>query len=205
MRLIKKINRMNLKKVFIIPLFSLLLSFSISCDRTKKEQIPNKKLKENEHVKNFTLSNTLYLLAPEFNGEKCESFGECDCCTSNYLFLDNENFICVDYCLEANTYYSGKYKIEKENVQLKFNSVMVQKEYNWESETDTINDQPKYFYKTEKCKSFETIWTKFDCKGRYYFKNITTETNYASIDKTLTAKNFVIKLKGEGIWDKLLN
>jgi len=196
---------MNLKKAFIIPLFSLLLSFLISCNQPKKEQIPNKKLKEKEHVENFRLSNTLYLLAPEFNAEKCESFGECDCCTSNYLFLDNETFICVDYCLEADTYYSGKYKIENKNIQLKFNSTIVLKEYNWESETDTINNQPKYFYKTEKCKSFETIWTKFDCKGKFYFKNTNTETHYASIDNTLTAKDFLSKLKEEGIWDKLLN
>lgn len=196
---------MNFKKTFIISLFSLLLSFSISCNQPKKVQILNTVLKEKKPIENFTLSNQLYLLAPEFNAEKCESFGECDCCTSNYLFLDNENFICVDYCLEVDTYYSGKYKIENEKVQLKFNSTIIKKEYNWESETDTINNQPKYFYKTEKCKSFETLWVKFDCKGQIYFKNIDKETQYASIDKTQTAENFLIKLKEEGIWDKLLN
>lgn len=196
---------MNFKKTFIISLFSLLLSFSISCNQPKKVQILNTVLKEKKPTENFTLSNQLYLLAPEFNLKECESFGECDCCTSNYLFLDNENFICVDYCLEVDTYYSGKYKIENEKVQLKFNSTIIKKEYNWESETDTINNQPKYFYKTEKCKSFETLWAKFDCKGQIYFKNIDKETQYASIDKTQTAENFLIKLKEEGIWDKFLN
>lgn len=196
---------MNLKKTFIISLFSLLLSFSISCNQPKKAQILNTEIKGKKPTENLILSNHLYLLAPEFNLKECESFGECDCCTSNYLFLDNENFICVDYCLEVDTYYSGKYKIENEKVQLKFNSTIIKKEYNWESETDTIKNQPKYFYKTEKCKSFETLWTKFDCKGKIYFKNIDKETQYASIDKTQTAENFLIKLKEEGIWDKLLN
>lgn len=194
---------MSLKKVFIISLFSLLLCFLISCNQPKKQKSIDIKVKEKEHFENFTLSNTLYLLAPDFNSKECEAFGECDCCTSNYLFLDNENFICVDYCLDIDTFYSGKYKITDDTVQLKYNTTIVQKEYNWESETDTINNHPKYFYKTEKCKSFKTVWTKWNCKGKIYFKNIDKQTQYATIDTTQTAERFLTKLKEEGIWKKL--
>ena len=194
---------MILKKVFIISLLSLLLCFLISCNQPKKEKIIDVKVKEKEHVENFTLSNTLYLLAPDFNSKDCEAFGECDCCTSNYLFLDNETFIAVDYCLEVDTFYSGKYKIADGKVQLKYNTTVVQKEYNWESETDTVNNHPKYFYKTEKCKSFKTVWTKLVCKEKFYFKNIDQQTQYATIDKTQTAGSFLTKLKEEGIWKRL--
>lgn len=194
---------MILKKVFIISLFSFLVCFLISCNQPKKQKIIDVEINDKEHIENFTLSNTLYLLAPDFNSKDCEAFGECDCCTSNYLFLDNETFITVDYCLEVDTYYSGKYNITDGKVQLKYNTTIVQKEYNWESETDTINEHPKYFYKTEKCKSFETFWTKLDCKGKVYFKNIDQQTQYATIDKTQTAKSFLIKLKEEEIWKKL--
>lgn len=107
---------MILKKVFIISLFSFLVCFLISCNKPKKEKIIDVKINDKEHIENFTLSNTLYLLAPHFNSKDCEAFGECDCCTSNYLFLDNKTFIAVDYCLEVDTYYSGKYNITDEKV-----------------------------------------------------------------------------------------
>jgi len=194
---------MILKKVFIISLFSFLVCFLISCNQPKKEKIIDVEINDKEHIENFTLSNTLYLLAPDFNSKDCEAFGECDCCTSNYLFLDNKTFIAVDYCLGVDTYYSGKYNITDGKVQLKYNTTIVQKEYNWESETDTINKHPKYFYKTENCKSFENFWKKLDCKGKVYFKNIDQQTQYATIDKTQTAKSFLIKLKEEEIWKKL--
>src|SRR6187399_1207170 len=128
---------MILKKMLLLSIFFSLLFISTSCNKSQKEpvHIETKEI-SSENLNSFSLSNKLYLLAPEFNSTDCESFGECDCCASNYVFLDNENFICVDYCLEVDAFYSGKYKIDDETVELKYNSTVVKKEYNWDSETD---------------------------------------------------------------------
>ncbi|MBF4470129.1 hypothetical protein [Flavobacterium sp. HJJ] len=198
---------MIIKKVILIFLFSTLLFFSASCNQSQKESVleeePKSVINKKEDIKNFFLSNKLYLLAPEFNSKDCESFGECDCCSSNYLFLDDENFICVDYCLEVDNFYTGKYKIENERVELKYNSTVVNKEYNWESESDTTNIQPEYFYKIEKCKPFQSTWIKFNCKEKICFKTTEKETDYASVDKTKTYESFLEELKKEGILKRL--
>jgi hypothetical protein len=202
----KNLNIMSLKKANVIFLFISVFFILISCNQSQKESIPKKEIKsvinKNKDIKNFSLANKLYLLAPEFNLEHCESFGECDCCTSNYFFLDDINFICVDYCLESDTFYSGKYKIENETVELKYNSTVVQKEY-LESETDTINTQPQYIYKIEKCKSFQSTWLKFNCKEKICFKTTGKETEYSAIDKRKTSKSFLVDLKREGVLEKL--
>lgn len=197
---------MIIKKVILIFLFLTLLFFPTSCNQSQKESVLKKEPKSEINKKednNFSLSNKLYLLAPEFNSKDCESFGECDCCSSNYLFLDDENFICVDYCLEVDNFYSGKYKIENETVELKYNSTVVNKEYNWESESDTTNTQPAYFYTIEKCKPFQSTWIKFNCKEKICFKTTEKETDYASVDKTKTSESFLKELKKEGILKRL--
>lgn len=196
---------MILKKALILPVFSSLLFISTSCNHSQKKSVHREETKEvnSGDYMSFSLSNTLYLLAPEFNSTDCQSFGECDCCASNYVFLDNENFICVNYCLEVDAYYGGKYKIDKESVELKYNSTVVKKEYNWESETDTTNTQPEYFYKIEKCKPFQSTWKKFNCKEKICFKTTEKETNYASVDKTKTSEDFLGELKKEGILQRL--
>lgn len=195
-----------MKKSIRITLLFLIFLVT-SCNQVKKEDNFNKiaksELNKQGNSKILSLSNQLYLLAPEFDSKNCESYGECDCCSSNYLFLDNENFICVDYCLDTDTYYSGKYKIENDTVNLKFNCTVIQKEYNWESETDTINTQPKFLYKTEKCKVFQTVWTKLNCSKNNCFKKIGDETEFASIDNKKSPENFLNDLKKEGLIEKL--
>lgn len=196
---------MIIKKTLTLLLFFFLFFLSISCNQSQKEQSSRKETKEiiNKKSNSFSLLNKLYLLAPEFNLEKCESFAECDCCASHYVFLDSENFISVDYCLEVDMFYSGKYKIKKDTIELDYNSTAVKKEYNWESETDTTNTQPKYFYKIEKCKPFKSKWVRFKCKEKNCFKTIETETDYASVDKTKRMEIFLADIKKEGILDKL--
>jgi hypothetical protein len=195
------------KNAILIFLFLSLLFFSISCNQSQKKiatkDEPKSVITKKRSSKNFSLVNKLYLLAPEFNSKKGESFGECDCCSSNYLFLDDENFISVDYCLDADTYYTGKYKIENDTVELLYDTTVLNKEYNWDSESDTTDTQPDYFYKSEKCKPYKSIWINFNCKEKICFKTAEKETNYASVDKTRTSESFLKELKIEGILKRL--
>ncbi len=186
----------------IFSLFFILMS----CNQSQKKQDHKEEAKKvsNKGFKSFSLSNKLYLLAPEFNSTTCQSFAECDCCDSHYLFLDDQNFICVDYCLDVDAFYSGKYKVNDGNVEFKYNSTVVKKEYNWESETDTAHTQPKYFYKTEKCKSFQSKWIKFNCKEKICFKTTDKETYYASLDKKKNLDSLLNDFKKQGIL-KMLN
>ena len=193
------------KSIRITLLFLIFLT--TSCNQVKKDDNPNKMIESDstkkEYSKNLSLSNQLYLLAPEFDSKNCESYGECDCCSSNYLFLDNENFISVDYCLETNTFYSGKYKVQNDSLKFNYNPTIVLKEYNWESETDTINTLPRYLYKIEKCKSFQSVWIKLNCNEKSCFKKIGDKTEFASIDNIKSSENILNELKKEGLIEKL--
>ncbi|MGX7668222.1 hypothetical protein [Flavobacterium pedocola] len=117
--------------------------------------------------------------------------------------MDNENFIAVDYCLEADTFYSGKYTIEKDKVLLKFNTTVIQKEYKMASDFDTIASQPDYVYKTEKHKPFQSALVKFSCKEKICLKTTGKEPEYASEDKAKTPESFLKELKKEGLLEKL--
>lgn len=206
-QLIKTAIGMYLKRAVIIFTFTCPIFLFIGCNSSQKQITITAETKPETStqtaISNFTLANKLYLLGPEFNSKDCEAFGECDCCSSNYLFLDNESFVCVDYCLEGDTFLSGKYVINGDNVELQYNSTIVHKEYNWEKETDTLSTLPEFFFKTEEDKSFQRVWTKFNCSESFNFKTINAVVEYASMDKTQTAENFLATIKKEGILEKL--
>ncbi|MBK9213307.1 MAG: hypothetical protein IPO14_10260 [Saprospiraceae bacterium] len=206
-QIIKTPIRMYLKRAVIILTFTCPIFLSIGCNSSEKQNIVTSETKPETSTQtaasNFTLANKLYLLGPEYNSTECEAYGECDCCSSNYLFLDNEYFVCVDYCLEGDTFLSGKYVINGDNVELKYNSTIVHKEYNWDKETDTLSTLPEFFFKTEEDKTFQRVWTKFNCAENINFKTTNAVVEYASMDKTQTAENFLATIKKEGILEKL--
>lgn len=149
-----------------------------------------------------SLKGQLYFIAPELDSATSRATGGCDCCAGHLLFLNDSDFIAVDYCLGGDTYYKGSYEIEKTVVLFRADSLRVDKEENWEKyETDSgVADLPSFFVKSSKVKIFDFNWTGFNFKGRLCFK--TSFGDYSTPDNK-EKKDFIKSMKADSIWQKL--
>lgn len=151
-----------------------------------------------------SLSGQVYFFAPELDTTTCEATGACDCCSSNILFLDNTNFITICYCEADEQIFRGTYQIDKDKVLLQYDTLEVDKEYNWEMETDTTGTvKTEYFIKIQKTEANKTILTTLTCKGQVCFKTGDKEISFGSLDKKTSIDEHIQRLKDQGIWDKL--
>jgi hypothetical protein len=151
-----------------------------------------------------SLAGQVYFFAPELDTTTCEATGGCDCCSSDILFLDNTSFITISYCESDEQIFRGTYQIDYYKVYLHYDTLEIDKEYNWEMETDTTGAvKTEYFIKTQKTESNEIILTALTCKGQIWFKTGDKEISYGSLDKKTSLDKHIQRLKDQGIWDKL--
>lgn len=190
---------------FFIILF--LISCNSSVDKTYKADSLTKNndpiIKDtvNKQANRQSLAGKIFLFAPELDSKTCTVTGACDCCSSNILFLSDSSFLMIDYC-EANYSYSkGIYYMDNSSLRLRLDKLSVNKDYNWEKETDTTGSvTAEYFYKVENLKPTSIIYQRQDCNGSIIFKN---KSEFGAIDKERTF-NFELKaIKDEGIWTKI--
>lgn len=152
----------------------------------------------------LNVAGQVYFYAPEFDKNACQAFGECDCCSGNILFLDESHFLAIDVCESDNSYYKGKYKIADSNVLLSYDGLMVEKNYNWEKETDTTGTVTKeYFIKTSKTNPRKLALTRIECEKNICFKMDDTPTLFVTPDKKQKIADLIRQIKEDGIWEKL--
>lgn len=152
----------------------------------------------------LNVSGQVYFYAPEFDKNRCEAYGECDCCSGNILFLDERTFLTIDICESDVWYYKGKYKIVDGNVLLFYDGVMVEKNYNWERETDTTGTvTTEYRITSSKTDPRTQTLTRIACEKNTCFKSNDTETLFASPDKKQKIADLVRQIKEDGILEKL--
>lgn len=189
----------RIKLTFLFFLFAVVL---FSCN----ERTTNKSIQTTTRVKHpiLNLSGQVYFYAPELNPNTCEAFGECDCCSGRFLFLDDTTFLTIDVCESDDWYYKGKYKIVNSTIVLTYDSLMVEKNYNWEKETDTTGTvTTEYFIKTSKTNRRTSVLTRIVCEKNNCFKTNDKRTIFATPDKKQKLSDLIKQLKEEGIWDKL--
>lgn len=144
----------------------------------------------------------LYFYGPELDSVTCKATGSCDCCTSNLLFLNDSAFVALDYCIGGNTYYKGTYKIDKNSITFKSDSLRVDIEDNWQIETDTTGKNlPASFIKVRKDRIFDFKWTSFYFRNRLCFK--TSFNEYSTPDND-SKQNFITAANADSIWIKLM-
>ena len=188
-----------IKLKFLFFFFTVTL---FSCNERTTDKSIKTITKEKQSLLN--LSGQVYFYAPELNKNTCEAFGECDCCSGNFLFLNENEFLTIDVCESDDWYYKGKYKIVNDNVVLTYDSLMVEKNYNWEKETDTTGTvTTEYFIKTSKTDTKTSILKRIVCEKNICFKTDDKRPNFATLDKKQKLSNLIKQLKNEGIWDKL--
>jgi hypothetical protein len=189
--------RSRIKLIF----FFLILSLYSCNEQTTKKTF--KKITLAKHSA-LNLSGQVYFYAPKLDKNTCEAYGECDCCSGSFLFLNNNDFLTIDVCESDNWYYKGKYKIVKDDVVLTYDSLMVEKNYNWEKETDTTGTvTTEYFIKTTKTDKRTSVLKHIVCRKNICFETDDRRTNYVTLDKKQKLSDIIKQLKDEGIWEKL--
>ena len=173
--------------------------FSCSSDISENSVEEDKTLHEE-----LNLSGKVFLYAPELDTITCLAHGECDCCTGNYLFLNDKEFVTIDYCEADNTYSKGTYEIKNGNVLLHYDGLSINKIYNFENEIDsTGSDTSKFLISQTNVDTSTVTMTRLDCKKNICFNTGIKEIPFASLDKKLKIVDLINQLKADNIWDKL--
>ncbi len=182
-------------------LLLLLVNGLFSCN----ERITDKSVQTiTEEHSTLNLSGQVFFYAPELDMATCEAFGQCDCCSGSFLFLNDTDFLAMNVCEADNWYCKGKYNIGNSNVVLTYDSLVVQENYNWEKETDTTGTvTTEYFIKTSKSNAATSVLTRIVCEKNICFKTDDKQTTFATLDKNQKLTDLIKQLKDKGIWDKL--
>jgi hypothetical protein len=79
-------------------------------------------------------SGQVYVMTENFTSDRCRPQIECDCCSSEIVFLTDATFIMVGRCIHNDSYYKGTYIVGKGDLTLKFDQLVVKETYNDETE-----------------------------------------------------------------------
>ncbi len=181
--------------IFTLFYFSILIACKPFIDKTTSEI---------KSEVNLELAGQADLFAPDLDTTNCTATGECDCCSSHILFVDDSNFIAIFYCVADEQIHKGTYNIDAKKVYLKYDTIEVSKNYNWDFETDTTGKvSTQYFIKRQKINRHQTTLTAYNCKNQIYFKANDLETAYGFLDRKETTATLIKKLKNEGVYEKL--
>lgn len=66
------------------------------------------------------LSGQVFLIAEQFNDDKCEVVADCDCCGTELFFVSDKKFVFVSRCLSGDSYLSGTYALKMNKLTLTF-------------------------------------------------------------------------------------
>ena len=72
-----------------------------------------------------TFTGQVYIIAEYFSDDKCESYAECDCCSSDLYFLTADKFCFVSKCISGDTFYKGTYTVTSNKLTLTFDNKYV--------------------------------------------------------------------------------
>ncbi len=182
--------------IFTLVVFSILISCKPFTDKEK----PGIKT-----ALNLELSGQAYLFAPDLDTANCTVKGECDCCSSHILFVNDSNFIAIFYCVADEQIQKGTYNIKEDKIYLQYDTIEVNKNYNWDFETDTSGEAiSEYIITMQKINPRQTTLNAYPCKNHIYFKIKDIETAFGTLDKNETAATLIKKLKNGGVYEKLL-
>lgn len=194
----------RISKIFSLQI-GLLLTIAVGLCSCNTNSIDNKNVTLNSDSTQTKpigrVNGQIYFFAPELDSATGKATGGCDCCSSNLLFLNDSVFVAVDYCIGNDTYYKGTYKVGSNSITFRCDSLRVDREENWETDTDEIGkDLPPFFIKVRKDKNVEFTWTSFYFKDKLCFK--TSFGDYSTPDSE-DKQRFITATKADSIWTKL--
>jgi len=182
----------------------IFLTLLVSCGKSTKVVLSaprTKALKADQ-----SLSEKLFLIGSVLDSNNVEIIAECDCCTSDFAFLNDSTFVYVNTCVHGDQYFKGKYISFCNTLLVKFDELSV--DTNWEpDETDstiaetinlqshiTVEHSPEVYdvFRLSQLKSRTVIST---CLG--------ASCEYGVEKRKQTLNDFIHDLKELKIWKKL--
>jgi hypothetical protein len=127
------------------------------------------------------LTGQVFILADDFSDDKCEAFGECDCCTSDIFFLSSDKFCYISRCISGDSYFTGAYSTDSSKLKLTFDKKYVveitDEDYTvTKLETRTTEIKPAEFDIT-KCGPIPAIKSFYDSRVEKRFAVQQTKRN----------------------------
>ena len=140
-----------------------------------------------------TFTGQVFMLTEYYWDDKCEVNAECDCCSTDLLFLTDTEFGMVNRCLYNDSYYRGTYSVKANELTLTFKQKVVNEIIN--EETNKIKNAPK----TVEIKPYQFTISKCDTKTRLQHTTIKDFKNGSRYSLT-REKELIKELKETEAW-----
>ena len=151
-----------------------------------------------------SLVGQVYFYAPELDIALCQANGACDCCSGQILFLNDSDFVLIDYCESDADYNKGTYGFVGNNLVLTTDSICVRRRYNWGKETDTTGEVlADYFITDTLVRQTKLFIKRIAHQACVCFLMVDSEEYYVTPNKTAKLPEIVAKLKNQGVLERL--
>lgn len=173
---------MAFSKKTVIPLFIILFSCN-SNNTTKHAEVLTKSVnnKEEKVILKNDFESVLFITAQSLDDNGDLELG-CDCCSSNFYFIDKNKFVEASYCLHEDSYLKGNYEIVKDGVLLHYDQECLTIQTNLEINPDSTETWKDNYIYNKSDKGASVSWKRN--KSNPIFK--TSFGEFARIDKSKT-------------------
>lgn len=149
-----------------------------------------------------TLTGTVFRFAPDLDTSVCQSYGECDCCTEEILFIDNNRFISIAHCIADQTIQYGSYELVDSSLMIYYGPNRISKIYDEQmDEAGLGNKESRYIKEVEIGQKHQTELRAWSCGSSFFLAEKTGTDAYGTLAEDKTADKEVEFLKIDGTWD----
>jgi hypothetical protein len=151
-----------------------------------------------------SLAGQVYIYAPDLDTLSCMATGACDCCSGKFLFLNDSNFISIDNCMSDEFYRRGFYRFINGDLVMTTGGVSVNRQYNWENDTDTTGKiLPEYLYTITLSTAVTRTLKRVTCGGTVCFLMSDGERYFVTADRHIKLSEEIAALKKDMVWNRL--
>lgn len=147
------------------------------------------------------LAGKILIYGPDVDATTCEVFGQCDCCAGHYVFINESEFVAIDYCEADQTYRKGTYKTNNNIVNLHVEDLVVDRTANWPAAGDEAGMEEMSYTLTKREVDHGTITLRLQqCEKNILFEVDSQETPFAAMDKNTPFADVIGRMKQHGVW-----
>lgn len=185
-------------KLLFLTFFSLSIIL-VCCKQTASKKEKLSEPKETPVHKSYNpFSGKVFSFGPELDKRTCQSFGECDCCTYDLLFITDSTFVLIDRCVPGASYSKGSYILKDSSIVVTTDGVCINETIVFKDSTDF--DSETIAYETEQIDPATTILKMDNCNGSVILR---IEDDYGTFDRSISLGKTLKVLEKQGILQKL--
>lgn len=180
----------------------LVVALALIACETKKLQGDDGQADESPLLPALQLNGQVLLYASEIDVTTCEALAPCDCCAGNYLFINDRQFIQIDYCEGDRRYRKGEYEFKNDRVILTFDRLIIDQFITRDEEGNFSPENQYVFEETEGDSSVITL-TQLQCEKNLAFDTGDEMTPFATLVTTYEFSDLIRGMKEEGVWSRM--